>query len=195
MEQLLAEYGAIAVFFGTLIEGEVSVTTGGVLAHKGLLSWAMVVFAGAAGSFLSGQGFFFAGRYFGGTAQVRRIMARPAFAHAAVVLDHHPIASIIAFRFLYGLRVLIPVALGSGQSSAATFMTINAVTAIIWSLLYSTAGYFFSHGVNWLFGELRVIEHLVLVIAAAALLFWGIARLVHRHIAARAATIAIAAPS
>jgi membrane protein DedA with SNARE-associated domain len=190
MEELLQHYGAIAVFVGTLIEGEVSVTTGGVLAHKGLVSWAAVVFAGATGSFLSGQGFFLAGRYFGATAPVQRIIARPAFAHASVLLVHHPIASIIAFRFLYGLRVLIPVALGSGRSSATTFMTLNAFTAIIWSMIYSTAGYFCSHGVNWLFGELRIIEHILLIIAVAGLLFWGISRFLHRHVASRAGTIA-----
>ncbi len=123
IETLIAQYGLAAIFVGAGLEGETSVVTGGLLAHEGLLSLGGTALAAVVGSFAADQLFFFAGRRYRDTARVRRIRAKPAFAKALDTLDRHPTVFILSFRFLYGLRTISPIAIGTsprGPSSCST---------------------------------------------------------------------------
>lgn len=64
LEQFVSDYGAFGLFAGAGLEGETVAMLGGVLAHRGLLDFWTAVLAVAAGSFLTGQIFFLAGRRF-----------------------------------------------------------------------------------------------------------------------------------
>ncbi|RZL80101.1 MAG: DedA family protein [Sphingomonas sp.] len=143
IETLIAQYGLVAIFLGAGIEGETAVVTGGVLAHQHLLSLGGTAAAAVAGSFVADQLFFLAGRRYRDTARVRRIAAKPAFAKALDTLERHPTVFILGFRFLYGLRTISPIAIGTSHVPARTFVVLNAVSATIWGVLFTGIGYLF----------------------------------------------------
>lgn len=143
IETLIAQYGLAAIFVGAGLEGETSVVTGGLLAHEGLLSLGGTALAAVVGSFAADQLFFFAGRRYRDTARVRRIAAKPAFAKALDTLDRHPTVFILSFRFLYGLRTISPVAIGTSHVPARTFVVLNAISAAVWGVLFTGIGYLF----------------------------------------------------
>ena len=113
IEALIARYGLAAIFIGAGIEGETSVLAGGLFAHEGMLSLPGAMIAAASGSFLADQAFFAAGRRFRDHRWVQRAQHKPAFAKALETLERHPIGFIFAFRFLYGLRTVSPIAIGT----------------------------------------------------------------------------------
>lgn len=78
LEQLVSDYGAFGLFAGAGLEGETVAMLGGVLAHRGLLDFWTAVLAVAAGSFLTDQIFFLAGRRFRNSSWVRKLQAGPA---------------------------------------------------------------------------------------------------------------------
>ncbi|WP_176499254.1 DedA family protein [Sphingomonas sp. HMP9] len=143
IETLIAQYGLAAIFLGAGIEGETAVVTGGVLAHQQLLPLWGSAAAAVAGSFVADQLFFLAGRRYRDTARVRRIAAKPAFAKALDALERHPTVFILGFRFLYGLRTISPIAIGTSHVPARTFMILNAVSAAAWGVIFTGIGYLF----------------------------------------------------
>ncbi|WP_076073245.1 DedA family protein [Sphingomonas montana] len=169
IESLVAQYGLIALFVGAGLEGETVVLTGGVLAHRDLVPLWGAALAAAGGSFTSDQVFFALGRRYRDHPRVRRIMVRPAFARALRTLERHPVGFILAFRFLYGLRTVSPVAIGTSQVPALRFVVLNAVAALLWAATFTGLGYAFGEWIEELAGRFRAhLPALPTLLAAAA---------------------------
>ena len=79
MEQLILQYGVVAIFLGSGIEGEPFALAGGVLAHRHWLSPVTAVLATIGGSCLIDQFWFHLSRHFRRNRIVRRLVERPAF--------------------------------------------------------------------------------------------------------------------
>ncbi len=176
IETLIAQYGLAAIFLGAGIEGETAVVTGGLLAHQHLLPLWGSAAAAVTGSFAADQMFFLAGRRYRDTARVRRIAAKPAFAKALDTLERHPTIFILGFRFLYGLRTISPIAIGTSHVPARTFMLLNLVSAMVWGVLFTGIGYVFGDGLIELVDQIMPRQKLVgvaILIAVAALAIAG----------------------
>lgn len=143
LDALLQHYGLAALFVGAAVEGETVVVAGGLLAHKGYVPLGGAMAAASAGSFVADQLFFLAGRRFRDHRWVKSVREKPAFARALGWLERYPIGFIFAFRFIYGLRTVSPVAIGTSRVEARTFLIVNIVAAIVWGVTFTTIGYLF----------------------------------------------------
>jgi len=176
IESFIAEYGLAAIFLGAAFEGETSVVTGGLLAHQHLLPLWGSAAAAVTGSFFADQLFFFAGRKYRDTKRVRRIAEKPAFAKALDTLDRHPTIFILGFRFLYGLRTISPIAVGTSHVPARTFVVLNAISALVWGVVFTGIGYVFGDGLIELVGRVMPRQKLVgvaILVGIAALIIAG----------------------
>ncbi|TXC71758.1 DedA family protein [Sphingomonas ginsenosidivorax] len=169
IESFITQYGLAAIFLGAGFEGETSVVTGGLLAHQHLLPLVGTGVAAATGSFAADQLFFFIGRRYRDTARIRRMIEKPAFAKALGTLDRHPTAFILGFRFLYGLRTISPIAIGTSHVPARTFVALNAVSAIVWAVLFTGIGYLFGDQVLELLGGNKLVGIAILIGVVAAI--------------------------
>lgn len=185
IEAIIARYGLLAVAVGAGVEGETAVATGGLLAHQHLLPLGGVVAAGALGSFLADQLFFHMGRSYRDHPRVQRLRASPLFARALQLIERHPTGFVFAFRFLYGMRTISPMAIGTTAIPFARFAALNAAAAILWSILITAAGYAFGHGIELAFGRLRHVEHLALAVAGLAALLLALAWIIRRRVRTR----------
>lgn len=174
LDHIIAQYGLLALFLGAGIEGETVAVIGGLTVHRGLLPFWPAVAAAMAGSFAADQIFFFLGRHFREHAFVRRMQRRPAFARVLGEFEKRPVIFVLAFRFLYGLRTVSPVAIGTTSLPARTFLLANVAAAMVWGLAFVTIGYWFGQGIESGFGRIRSLEHLLLG-AGAALVVMAIA--------------------
>ena len=165
IEALIAQFGLPAVALGASLEGETVVMTGGFIAHQGLLPLYGVMIAAAIGSFVADQFFFLLGRRFRAHRLVRKVTERPAFARVLTMLERYPTGFVLAFRFLYGLRTISPIAIGTSAVPTHRFVLLNAVAAMIWGVVIAGIGYSFGEGVEMAFGHLRRFGHVALAIA------------------------------
>jgi membrane protein DedA with SNARE-associated domain len=138
---LLHHYGLAALFLGAGIEGEAVAVTGGILARKGDFPLAAAMAAAAAGSFMVDQIWFHLGRHFAHHRFVARFTERPAFARALHFIEHHPIAFCFAFRFIYGMRTVSPIAIGASEVPTRLFVIVNAIAAAVWGIVFIALGY------------------------------------------------------
>jgi membrane protein DedA with SNARE-associated domain len=196
IESFISQYGLAAIFLGAAFEGETSVVTGGLLAHQHLLPLVGSAVAAVTGSFFADQLFFFAGRHYRDTKRVRRIAEKPAFAKALDTLDRHPTIFILGFRFLYGLRTISPIAIGTSHIPARTFVVLNAISALVWGVVFTAIGYVFGDGLIQLVDKVMPKQKLVgvaILVAVAAVLIAAIRFWRGRH-ARKAAPQAIVSP-
>ncbi len=185
IESLITQYGLAAIFLGAGFEGETSVVTGGLLAHQQLLSLTGAGLAAATGSFAADQLFFFIGRRYRDTARIRRMTAKPAFARALQTLDRHPTAFILGFRFLYGLRTISPIAIGTSHVPTRTFVVLNAISATVWAALFTGIGYVFGDRVLALLGgHHSKLVGIAILVGAVGAIFLAL-RMWHRRRARR----------
>lgn len=177
INDLVAQYGLLALFAGVILEGETVAMTGGVLAHRGLLVvwqvWAVI----AAAAFCSDLGWFFTGRRFGGHPLVQRMMRREGVSRVMARVHDNPRKLTAVFRFIPGLRILGPLALSQSPLTARVYVGMVAVTDCIWSAIFTAAGLGVGAVLVRLLGGGHRTEHIligagVLILAAIAATWW-----------------------
>ncbi|GAA0336334.1 DedA family protein [Sphingomonas oligophenolica] len=185
IEALIVHYGVAAIFVGAGVEGETSVVAGGVLAHRHLLPLWAAIAAASTGSFAADQLFFAAGRYFREHPRVRKVESKPAFAKAIAIFERHPTLFIIGFRFLYGLRTVSPMAIGTSHVRTRTFLALNALSAFFWGILFTGIGYAFGGGIERLVGDSVSLGHILPIATIVIALLFAVAQTVrwihHRY--------------
>jgi membrane protein DedA with SNARE-associated domain len=146
--QYVTDYGPVAIALWAAFEGETAAIAGGVMAHRGMMPpWAAFL-AIAIGAFCADEIFFQLGRRFRDRPFVIHARQKPAFARAMGFIERYPDAYILAFRFLYGLRTVSPIALGLTQVPFRRFLTLNIIACLIWSAIFTTVGFLFGPAVD-----------------------------------------------
>ena len=177
LPKLVADYGYLAVFVGTLLEGEAILLLAAYAAHRGYLSLPVVMAVAFFGATLGDQIFFFSGRFFGSGLMRRLPMIRARAERINALLLRYHAALIIGIRFAYGLRIAGPIVIGMSSLRARRFLVFNALGAMIWAPLIAGIGYLFGHALEWLFADLKEYETIGLL--ALLLLFMLVSGVVH----------------
>ena len=181
LTELLAQYGYLALFVGCLLEGETLLLLAGLAAHGGYLSLPLVVAVAFVGGTLGDQVGFFIGRRYGEALLGRWTSLEAAAARARRLIDRYSALLIIGVRFMYGLRLIGPVAIGMSDVSASRFVVFNIIGAAIWAVGVSGAGYLFGHAIEWLIVDLERLEKVALVCAVLVVVALLILRRVRRR--------------
>ena len=103
--QLLADYGYLAVFIGSLLEGETILVLAGFAAYQGYLSLPVTLVLAFVGGTLGDQVFFWLGRGWGPSLLQRIPNAQRRVQRVKDLLEHHHAPVIVGIRFIYGLRI------------------------------------------------------------------------------------------
>lgn len=173
LESIVITYGYPAVFIGTFLEGETVLIIGGLAAHLGYLNFSGVAGAAFAGSLLGDQLAFYLGRHSG-----NRLLEKWPGLKTRVLKIHSKTARyrswiVLAFRFFYGLRNLIPFTLGMSSISYQKFFALNSLGAALWVVTIGAGGFLFGKIMEAVLGNVRRYEvEIMAVIAAAGLVTW-----------------------
>ena len=180
MEAFLTKFGAIGVFLGAAFEGQTAVVVGGLLARQHLLALWLAFASATAGSAALDHLLFVAGRRFRSHRYVVRVSGQAAFARALRFIERFPVTYILVFRFIFGLRLVSPIALGVSQVPTWRFTILNVLGAAIWAIAFTAAGYLFGETLERIFGGphagrwtlIAAGALVVVVLAVAAVRAW-----------------------
>ncbi|MGZ5689363.1 MAG: DedA family protein [Caldimonas sp.] len=172
LADLLTQYGYYGLFAGCLLEGETVLLLAGIAAHGGYLSFPIVVAVAFVGGTLGDQVCFLIGRRYGEQLIERWPRFQAPAERVRRMIVRHSAPLIVGIRFLYGLRLIGPVVIGTSPVSARRFAVLNMIGAAIWALGVGGIGYQFGHAIQWFLTDLEVFEKLALAAIAvvAALL-------------------------
>lgn len=175
--RLIQDYGYLAVATGTFLEGETILIMAGVAAYRGHLALPTVIVVGTLASFLGDQLYFYLGRRYGTALLARFPSMESRAARAKVLLERHHLPLILSIRFLYGLRIAGPVAIGMSAVPWFRFLILNLTGAVVWAFVIAGAGYGFGQGLAYLLADFDRDEAWVLAaIVLCGSLWWLFAR-------------------
>ncbi|CAM5781478.1 DedA family protein [Castellaniella caeni] len=143
---LIHAYGYWAVAVGTFLEGETVLLAASAAAARGYLQLPVVVALAAVFGSLGDQCFFFLGHRYGTRLVARFPALQPRVARAQALLRRYDARLILVIRFLYGLRMAGPIAMGASGVSWRRFALFNFIGAIVWALLVGGIGYGLARG-------------------------------------------------
>lgn len=178
---LIAQYGYIAVFAGTLIEGETVLLLAGFAAHQGYLSLPWVITIALCGGVLGDQICFLLGRRYSAALLRRFPGLAPSVRRVDRLLLRYNAWLIVCMRFMYGLRIAGPLAIGMSRLPPQRFLAFNLLGAAIWAPLLAGAGFLFGHTLDLLFADLRRFEEAILLLIAASAAAIGLRRHLRRR--------------
>jgi membrane protein DedA with SNARE-associated domain len=159
LAQLIPVHGYWVAFAGALLEGETILALAGLAANRGYLALPTLVVVGAFGGFLGDQINFAIGCRYGARFLGRFPHLARRAAHATAFVERHPEFSIVAVRFMYGLRIVGPMAIGMSRIGWLHFAALNALGAAIWSACWVGAGYVAGSAIEAVLGNLKHAEH------------------------------------
>lgn len=171
LASVIQHYGYPAIFAGCLVEGETVLALGGLASHRGYLSLPWVMAVAAVGGFVGDQIYFAVGRRFGVQLMARHPRLVPAIERVNALLDRYDAGLIVAMRFMVGLRLAAPLAIGMSRVHWLRFAMFNSLGALLWAPLFAGAGYLLGDALEHFLGDLKRIEHWVF----AALVIVGVA--------------------
>ncbi len=139
MEQFIHQNGYLLVFVTIAFTGEFGLFTGVALARTGSVTLWGVIALGTAASFVGNVLYYYAGRVvWNKWSFVRKRFGEKVEQSAAPVRKFGSPLMLVA-RYFYGIREVVPVALGLYQVRTASFMVYNLVGAFIWSWSFTEA--------------------------------------------------------
>jgi len=176
-QELMLTYGYPILFIGVLIEGEAFLIAGAYLAHRGYFSMPFVIGLAALASVLISQGYFYVGQRYGQQFLTRRPKWRQRFSRVQRLLHTYGAVLVLGFRALYGLRIVIPAAVGASGYSWFQFLLLNVLGGLVWALLVGLAGTTLLRLAEPILTDIRHHERVVVGVLAGMGVSWAAYRL------------------
>ncbi len=173
LPKFVENYGYLAVFVGSFLEGETILALAGFAAFSGYLNFPTVVAVAIVGATLGDQFFFGLGHLSKGRVLQWFPSIRPGVDRVNGFLAKYDALTIVGVRFMYGLRIVGPIAIGLAHTTWRRFFIFNLIGAMIWAPIVAGAGYLLGHALLHVLEQMRGVEIVVLGVGAAALAAWG----------------------
>lgn len=140
--EFVREWGYLAVMIGSLFEGEIILITASALAALGYLSIYKVFLVSIATTVFTDQFLFFVGYKLGTNWLIKRFpKLEKARERVFKLLHKMDIFFIFAFRFIYGIRTVSPLIIGSAKIKPVRFVIFNILSGLCWAATGCFIGY------------------------------------------------------
>jgi len=156
VEALLARYGYLILFPGVVVEGEAFLLAGAFMAHRGVLDLPIVIALAVAATMSGDQLYYRAARSRGRAWLERRKGARAKYAKWIDLTARRGVWLLLASRWTFGLRIVIPAACGAVGMPPSIFTAVDFVAVLIWALTLGLAGYYSGAAIE---KHLKDIQH------------------------------------
>jgi membrane protein DedA with SNARE-associated domain len=178
--ELLSNIGYLALFIGTMLEGETALLSAAIAAQQGYLSFPLVVLIAWIGGISGDHFFYMLGRYKADRITGSRHFLTNRINNLIAVIERRRVTFILCIRFMYGLRMVAPFAIGVAGIRVRSFALLNACSGLIWSATFAAAGYGFGVTIVSFFTD--PLKKIVLIAGTLALVGFAAARFVHVRI-------------
>lgn len=162
IEDLIREYGLWAVFFGVMIEGDLTLLFAGVLAQHGLFTFGEALLVSTLGGFVGDSLSYLVG-YRGKEWIKHRTFYQRAQPRLEKLCARFGLYSIFLVKYVYGLRTASAVFWGFAHMRLRRFLPLTVLSCGAWALVLIGLGYSFSGAIVVTIGRVQKFGVLLLV--------------------------------
>ena len=178
----------------SMLAEEAAPIVGGLAAHEGRLAPLPVALAIGTGTWLVTIALYYLGRVRDRWVRKRFPRFRGFVLRAFKVVRRHPWRASIAVRWVFGLRIALPIACGAARVPVVLFLVASAISCFAWAAAFTALGWLFGNAAQRLLADFRRYdEWLIVALVLASAGGWQVARTRRRRLEARAVEV-IAGP-
>lgn len=157
----------------TIVTEELSPIFGGIAAHEGELPLDRVLVALVLGGWFATSVLYVIGRAKWDFIRRRWPRTRATGTVALRIVARNPVKASLLVRFVFGLRIVLPIACGAARVPLAIYLPASLVGSIVWSTVFTLIGYAAGEAAVSVVGRLGRVGEVVgaLVVTAVVLLF------------------------
>ncbi|RAZ45263.1 DedA family protein [Campylobacter hyointestinalis] len=137
----LSTYGYIILFFYSLGGGMVAIIAAGLLSYIGKLDLWVCISIAAIANFIGDMILFYLGRYNKSSILPYFKSHKRKLALAQILFKRYGDKIIFIKKYIYGLKTLVPIAIGITKYSINKFIVINAICSVVWAVSLGILSY------------------------------------------------------
>ncbi len=138
----LATYGYIGLFLYSLGGGFVALIGAGVLSFMGKMDLSLVILIAFVANALGDIMLFYMARYQKGMMMEGLRKHRRKLALSHVLMKKYGSWIIFFQKFVYGIKTLIPIAIGLTKYDFKKFAILNVLSSAVWALVFGLGSYY-----------------------------------------------------
>lgn len=168
----LATYGYIGLFLYSLGGGFVALIGAGVLSYMGKMDISTSIAIAFTANALGDIGLFYMARYQKSMMMEGLRKHRRKLALSHIMMKKYGSWIILIQKFVYGIKTLIPIAIGLTKYDFQKFALLNVLSAGVWALVVGLGSYYSGEPLMKLaslIGEKPWIAPIILVVMAGSL--------------------------
>lgn len=150
MEDMLTNittYGYIGLFLYSLGGGFVALMAGAVLSYMGKMDLAVVMIIAFSANVIGDNLLFYLARNQKQSMHTYLKNHRRKLALAHVKMKQYGSWIILIQKFIYGIKTLIPIAIGLTKYDLKKFTILNILSAAVWTFVVGFGSYFFGNAI------------------------------------------------
>mgnify|MGYP000176137823 CR=1 FL=1 len=173
MEDLIRDWGYIILFLYSFGGGFLALVVAGILAFSGELNIFLVIIVAGAANFVGDQFLFTIARK--NKTQAKQMMQkhRRKIAMAHLMMRKYGSWVIFLQKYIYGIKTLIPLAMGLTKYDYKKFILFNIFATALWAIFIGMASYMMGDLVYTYIEEFKSygLAFVVLILVSVFLLF------------------------
>ena len=138
----LATYGYIGLFLYSLGGGFIALIGAGVLSYMGKMDLGLVMLIAFIANALGDIMLFYIARYQKSMMMDNMRKHRRKLALAHVMMKKNGSWIILVQKFVYGIKTLIPIAIGLTKYDFKKFAILNVLSSAVWALVFGLGSYY-----------------------------------------------------
>jgi len=167
------------VFITVAFSGEFGLFAGVALAQKGAVTITGVIILGTVASFIGNMFYYYAGRFLWDRWHFLKKNFGAKVESTSRVVQRYGSPLMLVARFFYGVRNIVPIALGLYGVSTYIFVVYNMVGAFVWAWVITEGGAALSVHIMKSFASFRVgLLWGIITSAIIALLYFTVRKVV-----------------
>lgn len=141
MEALIEEWGYIILFLYSFGGGFVALVVASILAYSGDLNIVYVLVVAGVANFIGDQFLFTLARKNKQQAKEMMNKHKRKIAMAHLMMKKYGVSVVFIQKYIYGIKTLIPLAMGLTKYDSKKFTFFNILATILWTLIIGISSY------------------------------------------------------
>ena len=156
MEDLIHQWGYIVLFLYSFGGGFLALAVAGVFSFSGELNLITSIIVAVSANFVGDQFLFWVARNNKNYAKdmMQKYHRKVAYSH--ILMRRYGVWVIFIQKYIYGIKTLIPLAMGLTKYNQTKFMIFNLLAAIIWGIIVGGLAYMMGEQILSLGSEYKI---------------------------------------
>ena len=137
----VSTYGYIVLFLYSLGGGMVALIAAGILSFAGKMDITLSIIVAAVANTIGDTLIFYVARFNKNSLMSYIKNHKRKLAYAGILAKKHGDKIIFIKKFIYGVKTLVPIALGLTKYSFYKFSIINLISSVLWAVIIGFASF------------------------------------------------------